>query len=126
MDQEEVANASSDPLGVSTDTSQTPTTPKLQDGKTSRNTIDSTSSNPGTPSSTPSTPVRMHSRHVFPPPSTPRDERSDAESDLDQNEKLDHMTREELVAMYKKHERTLGRYKTRFSEVCIKGVYYFL
>ena len=50
--------------------------------------------------------------------------RSDAESDAEQSgtpgtpgARLDGATKEEVVAMFKKQERVLARYKTRFSEV---------
>ena len=50
--------------------------------------------------------------------------RSDAESDAEQSgtpgtpgARLEGATKEEVVAMFKKQERVLARYKTRFSEV---------
>lgn len=45
--------------------------------------------------------------------------RSDAESDAEQSghARIEGASKEDLVAMFRKQERVLARYKTRFSEV---------
>lgn len=72
------------------------------------------------------TPKRTVERQGSIPPSSPISVggRSDAESDAEQSgtpgtpgARLDGATKEEVVAMFKKQERVLARYKTRFSEV---------
>ncbi|XP_022792053.1 golgin subfamily A member 4-like [Stylophora pistillata] len=72
------------------------------------------------------TPKRAVERQGSIPPSSPMSAggRSDAESDAEQSAtpntpvaRLEGATKEEVVAMFRKQERVLARYKTRFSEV---------
>ena len=63
------------------------------------------------------------------PPASPSSVggRSDAESDAEQGStgtpaRLEGATKDEVVAMFKKQERVLARYKTRFSEVHVVNV----
>ena len=76
------------------------------------------------------TPKRSVERQSSLPPSSPGSfgGRSDAESDVEQGTpgaavtpaRIEGATKEELVAMFRKQERVLTRYKTRFSEVTVK------
>ena len=61
------------------------------------------------------------------PPASPSHsgERSDVESDAEHSHsgtpatpRLEMASKEELIALYRKQDRVLTRYKTRFSEVC--------
>ena len=70
------------------------------------------------------TPKKSVERQASIPPSSPSSVgvRSDAESDAEQGSggtpaRLEGATKEEMVAMFRKQERVLTRYKTRFSEV---------
>ena len=73
------------------------------------------------------TPKRSVERQSSLPPSSPGSfgGRSDAESDAEQGTpgaavtpaRIEGATKEELVAMFRKQERVLTRYKARFSEV---------
>ena len=76
------------------------------------------------------TPKRTAEQHSFDPPPSPSSlggGKSDAESDAEQGSHGNPLTpsgiegvpKEELVAMFKKQERVLARYKTRFSEVSV-------
>ena len=50
--------------------------------------------------------------------SVPGEERSDAESDVDIGVKTERMSVSELRELYQKQDKTLKRYKRKFSEVC--------
>ena len=70
------------------------------------------------------TPKRALEHQTSLPPASPSSVggRSDAESDAEQGStgtpaRLEGATKDEVVAMFKKQERVLARYKTRFSEV---------
>ena len=73
------------------------------------------------------TPKRAVERQSSLPPASPSSlgGRSDAESDAEQGShgtpvtpaRIEGATKEELVGMFRKQERVLTRYKTRFSEV---------
>ena len=75
------------------------------------------------------TPKRAVEQQNSLPPSSPSSfgGRSDAESDAEQGShgtpvtpaRIEGVTKEELVTMYRKQERVLTRYKTRFSEVTV-------
>ena len=69
------------------------------------------------------TPQHSLERQNSLPPSSPSffGGRSDLESDAEQGgqntPKIEGVTKDELIASYKKQERVLSRYKSRFSEV---------
>ena len=70
------------------------------------------------------TPKRALEHQSSLPPASPSSVggRSDTESDAEQGStgtpaRLEGATKDEVVAMFKKQERVLTRYKTRFSEV---------
>lgn len=75
------------------------------------------------------TPKRALEHQTSLPPASPSSVggRSDAESDAEQGStgtpaRLEGATKDEVVAMFKKQERVLARYKTRFSEVHVHVV----
>ena len=78
------------------------------------------SSVPSTPkSAVPSTPKsnRGLDLSLSSAPSTPAHDKSDTEFDMETNARLSNISHEDLLHLFKKQEKTLSRYKTRFSEV---------
>ena len=124
MDQQESTDKDvSDPLGVSSASAVSPDVRQKEDNAGSQQKDSKTS----TPSSVPST-LKSHKALDFSmssAQSTPSHERSDHEMDLDTSTAISSLTPDELMHLYRKQEKTLSRYKTRFTEVC-QFIFYFI
>ncbi len=121
LDQNEKSNGNNfDPLGVSdNESSILPSTPDHVGDKSTAATEDKTPLKRMSSGSLPSTPKHNRTQFETPSPgfSTPSHDKSDLDIDVDAGIKLDNVSHENLIHMFKKQEKTLGRYKLRFSEV---------
>lgn len=81
-----------------------------------------------TPTSVPSTPKKQKSLDLSlsSAQSTPGHEKSDTEFDTETSSKVSSLSHDDLVRLFQKQEKTLNRYKTRFSEVCQLFLRHFL
>ncbi len=117
---EKPADTTFDPLGATSNGDNTlPSTPDHLIDKHHAAPEQKSQPRTPTPSSVPSTP--KSSRMQFETPSstlsTPSHEKSDTEADADSSVRISSVPHDELVHLFRKQEKTLGRYKTRFSEV---------
>lgn len=111
LDQQENSSGDlADPLGASNPHAEM--TGKDESGLSHSKTT-TPSSMPSTPKSKKALDFQLSSGH-----STPGHEKSDVEFEADASGKVSSMSQDDLLRLFQRQEKTLNRYKTRFSEVC--------